>query len=165
MEKKQRIFSSNVCLSGHEGPVYSIKFNSAGNLLASGGHDKNIFLWDIYNKCRNFSVIRGHKNAVLDMKWSNDDTQIITASADKTVGMFDITTEKKTKKFVGHEAVVNSIDVSKRGLEIIASVSDDNTIKLWDSRYKDPIHTFDTDFPVLSVSFNETADRLFTSGN
>ena len=121
-------------------------------------------LWDIYNECRNFSVIKGHKNAILDMKWSNDDSQILTASADKTIGMFDISTERKTKKFTGHEAIVNSIDVSRRGLEMIASVSDDASIKLWDSRYKEAIHTFETDFPVLSVCFNDTADRLYTSG-
>jgi Prp8 binding protein len=78
--------------------------------------------------------------------------------------MFDIGTERKTKKFTGHEAIVNSIDVSKRGLEMIASVSDDCTIKLWDSRYKEAIHSFQTEFPVLSVCFNETSDRLFTSG-
>ena len=161
---QRRLFSPNVKLQGHNAPVYTIDFSSNGSYLASAGHDKKIFIWDIFDECKNTGLLTGHKNAILDIKFSNDDTNIYTCSADKTLGIFDIETEKKVKKFAGHEGIVNSIDKTKRGLEVIASVSDDNSLRIWDTRFKDPIHVFETKYPLLAVCFNETGDRVFTSG-
>jgi Prp8 binding protein len=62
-----------------------MKFNPDGNVIASGSHDKEIFLWYIHGECKNFMVMRGHKNAVLDLHWTTDGSQIISASPDKIV--------------------------------------------------------------------------------
>lgn len=48
-------------------------------------------LWNVYGDCENYNVIEGHKNAVLDVHWTYDSTQIISASADKTIGLWDAT--------------------------------------------------------------------------
>jgi WD40 repeat protein len=48
-------------------------------------------LWDVYGECRNYGVLSGHKNAVLEVQWSYDSQQIVSASADKTVGVWDTT--------------------------------------------------------------------------
>lgn len=37
---------SNLLLSGHTGEVLTVRFNRQSNLLASGGMDKNILIWD-----------------------------------------------------------------------------------------------------------------------
>ncbi|GAA1762978.1 hypothetical protein [Luedemannella helvata] len=34
-------------LTGHGEPVHSVAFHSAGRLLASGGHDRTIRLWEL----------------------------------------------------------------------------------------------------------------------
>jgi WD40 repeat protein len=34
-------------------------------------------------------MLTGHKNAVLEVQWTYDSSQIISASADKTVGVWD----------------------------------------------------------------------------
>lgn len=46
-------------------------------------------LWDVYGECRNFGELRGHKNAVLEVQWTYDSAQVVSASADKTVGVWD----------------------------------------------------------------------------
>lgn len=46
-------------------------------------------LWDVYGECRNYNVLSGHKNAVLEVQWTYDSAQVISASADKTVGVWD----------------------------------------------------------------------------
>lgn len=46
-------------------------------------------LWDVYGECRNYSVLSGHKNAVLEVQWTYDSAQIVSASADKTIGVWD----------------------------------------------------------------------------
>jgi Prp8 binding protein len=46
-------------LTGHAGEVFTMKFNSDGNTVASGSHDKGIFLWRVYGDCENYMVLKG----------------------------------------------------------------------------------------------------------
>ncbi|KAF3660345.1 hypothetical protein FXO38_12188 [Capsicum annuum] len=55
-------------LSGHQSAVYAMKFNPAGTIIASGSHDKEILLWNVHGDCKNFMVLKEHKNAVLDVQ-------------------------------------------------------------------------------------------------
>lgn len=77
--------------------MYSVKFSPDGQLLASASFDKQIcmcriisslksikrsslsfthrfvtVLWRVYGTCENFLVLKGHKNAVLEVAWSAD---------------------------------------------------------------------------------------------
>ena len=54
-------------LSGHSSTVLCSKFSPDGTLLATAGLDKDILIWDIYDNCKNFSQMSGHKNAILDI--------------------------------------------------------------------------------------------------
>merc|ERR1711920_522067 len=53
-------------LSGHSGPVNTIKFSPDGRHLLSGGHDKTILLWEVFGECKNTLTFRGHGNSVLE---------------------------------------------------------------------------------------------------
>lgn len=57
-----------------------------------------------------------------------------------------------------------NITGARRGPELIVSASDDNTIKLWDARKRNPIASFDSGFPVTSVLFNDTAEKIISGG-
>ena len=43
-------------------------------------------LWDVAGESKNYNVLTGHKNAVLEVKWSSSLNTLISCSADKTVG-------------------------------------------------------------------------------
>lgn len=159
-----KLFAPTVLLTGHEGEVFSVKFNSKGTLLASAGFDKQIFLWDVYNKCINTCVLRGHTNAILDLHWSTDGSKIYTASADKTLAAWDVETKKRLKKFIAHTSFVNSCHPARRGLDVVVTGSDDSTAKIWDLRARTHVNSFAHKYPVLSVSFNDTAEKLLTGG-
>lgn len=54
-------------LSGQMSVTYTTRFNPDGNMIAFGSNDKEIFLWNVHKDCKNFMVLRGHKNAALDL--------------------------------------------------------------------------------------------------
>jgi Prp8 binding protein len=47
--------------------VLTFRFDPSGKHCASAGHDKDIFLWEVYGECNNYAVMRGHKQAVLQV--------------------------------------------------------------------------------------------------
>ena len=46
-------------LTGHQGEVFTLQFSPSGGVVASGSHDKQIFLWRTYGECENFMVLKG----------------------------------------------------------------------------------------------------------
>lgn len=60
--------------------------------------------------------------------------QLYTASADKTVQIWDIETNLPLKKLKGHTSYVNCVHPTKRGPDLLASAGDEGTTKIWDLR-------------------------------
>jgi len=70
----------------------------------------------------------GHKGAVLDLHWSRDSRIVFSASADMMLASWDTETGQRLRRHMGHEEIINSLDVSRRGEEILVSGSDDGYI-------------------------------------
>jgi Prp8 binding protein len=115
-----KLYSQNILLSAHKGEIYTGKFSNEGFLFASAGHDKNIMIWETFEQnCRNLTSLQGHTNAILELKWSMDDSKIFSCSADKTINVWDIYEAKRIKKLKGHDSFVNCLDVSRKGPEMV----------------------------------------------
>ncbi|XP_018668441.2 U5 small nuclear ribonucleoprotein 40 kDa protein-like [Ciona intestinalis] len=152
-------------LTGHEGEIYSSKFHPEGNMIASTGFERLIYLWNVYGECDNFHVIKGgHKGAVLDLHFNTDGSNIITASTDKTVGLFDSETGERIKRMKGHNGIVNTCATARRGDPLVASGSDDCTVKIWDTRRKGAIKSIQLTYQITAVSFNDTSESVITGG-
>ena len=124
----------------------------------------NIVLWDIFES-KNYNVLSGHKNAVLEVKWSNHDhNEILSCSADKTVALWDSNRGQRVKKFAEHNGIVNSCSFARDSGAILASGSDDCTAIVWDKRNKTSINTFYQDYPILSVCLSHDGYSLYTGG-
>lgn len=121
-------------------------------------------LWRTYEQCENYGVLSGHKGAVLDLQWSRDSRLIFSASADMTVASWDLESGQRIRRHVGHEEVINCLDISKRGQELLVSGSDDGYIGIWDPRQKDALDFIETDFPVTAVALSEAGNEIFTGG-
>ena len=164
--------SPTVRLTGHKGSVYALQYSPDGAVLCSTSFDKTCLLWShrnddefaIPNPYANFSVLQGHKNAVLDCSWLPDSTRIATASADKTVMLWDSNTGQRLRKWPEHTGIVNAV-AATASEDCIVSASDDATCRLWDARQKRPTNVLETDFPVLAVATAGSSDHsIYTAG-
>jgi Prp8 binding protein len=41
-------------------------------MLASGGFDRKINLWNVYGECENWTTLVGHAGAILDLRFTAD---------------------------------------------------------------------------------------------
>lgn len=169
-------------LSGHSGEIFSAKFDPTGNLIASGGMDRSIsmslfltlrihevvltvtVLWRTYGDCENYGVLTGHRGAILDLQWSRDSEILFSASADMHLASWDLTSGQRIRRYVGHEEVINTLDISRRGEETLISGSDDGTIGIWDPRTKNAVDYIETQFPITAVAISEAGNEIYSGG-
>jgi Prp8 binding protein len=171
-------------LEGHSGEIFATRFDPSGQLIASGSMDRTIcrqsprrtpslvamltcgrtVLWHTYGQCENYGILSGHKGAVLDLHWSRDSRVIFSASADMTVASWDLETGQRIRRHVGHEEVVNCIDVGRRGEEMIVSGSDDGYIGLWDPRQKEAAEFIESQYPITAVALAEAGNEIYSGG-
>lgn len=126
--------------------------------------DRSILLWNTYGQCDNYGTLTGHKGAVLDLQWSRDSRTIYSASADMTLASWDLETGLRIRKHVGHEEVINCLDVSRRGQDLLLSGSDDGCIGVWDPRQKSAVDYIETDFPITAVALAEQGHEIYSGG-
>jgi len=84
----------------------------------------------------------GHIIAVYGCVYSPDGQTILSASGDRTLKLWDITTGECIRTFQGHNNFVKSCVYSPDG-QTVLSASKDNTLKLWDVITGECIHTFE----------------------
>jgi Prp8 binding protein len=151
-------------LTGHEGEIYSGKFSPSGATLATASFDRKIFLWNVFGECENFGVLQGHTGAVLELAYSADGSLLFTAATDKTGGIWDIETGTRRRKLKEHTSIVNSCCSTGRGVQHVVTGSDDGTVKLWDTRHKSSVQTFQNTYQVTAVAFGDNTQQIFSGG-
>ena len=151
-------------LTGHSGEIYCAKFHPSGNLLASAGFERNIFLWTVYGECDNINVMTGHTGAIVQLCFNQSGDNLYTASTDKTVGMFDSMTGQRIKRMKGHTSYVNSVDCARNDKPLVVSGGDDCQIKVWDPRRRQAVTSLNNDYQVTAVQFNEDPTQIITAG-
>jgi WD40 repeat protein len=140
--------------------TYSICFSPDGRLIASGGSDKMVRVWEVATGLCLRTFI-GHREAVNSVSFSPDGTLIASAGADKRVILWNFET-RKTAGVFWHEDGVNAVAFSPDGRYLV-SASEDKTIKLWDRRTRTCVRTLDGHTAgVGEVSFSPDARYILS---
>ncbi|RWS17113.1 phospholipase A-2-activating protein-like protein [Dinothrombium tinctorium] len=125
---------SNKELLGHSGTVCSLTADNKNGLIASGSWDNTAIVW---KDCKSVCTLVGHEAAVWGTAFIVN--ELLTASADKTLKLWDIGTGKCKVTFTGHSDCVRGITVLSE--DQFLSCSNDATVRQW-KKSGEPIATF-----------------------
>ncbi|XP_027187449.1 uncharacterized protein [Cicer arietinum] len=93
---------------------------------------------------------------VYDLCWIKEDTQILTASGDKTVKVWDLQQKDCLGALRGHTDFVQSICSHPTNHDIIVSGSRDKSFRLWDLRCKSNAESGDGEISISVPKFWDT---------
>lgn len=116
-------------LGGHTNTVLAVDYRNDKRLIASGGADKTVRLWDSRRRRLIRSYV-GHTDDVSAVALSPSADIIASGSFDKTVILWSADTDRKLRQLAGHLDRVTDIAFSPGG-GMLASASEDGTVKLW----------------------------------
>ncbi|XP_055694930.1 U5 small nuclear ribonucleoprotein 40 kDa protein [Lutzomyia longipalpis] len=162
--RTSNLFAPIMLLEGHQGDIFTCEFHPEGQIILSSGFDRQILIWKVFDECENIGLMTGHTGSVMEAHFSPDGSNIFTCSTDNTVAIWDVPTCQRIRKLKGHGNFVNSVQGARRGPQILVSGSDDNTIKLWDSRKRYATATLEATYQVTAVGFNDTAEQIVSGG-
>jgi len=146
-----RLYAQRI-LVGHTEKVNAVAVSPNGQIIATGGNDDVIRLWD-FRTGKSLNILAGHESHVNGIAFSKDGTRIASASSDRTVRLWDTNTGKELHALIGHSNVVTKVYFSPSE-ESLLSVGDDKTIKIWDVKTGNELNTLTLDTFVDVAAFS-----------
>jgi serine/threonine protein kinase len=121
--------SKPVMVSGHVGDVDSLCVNPEGTLLASGGQDGLINLWDL-NTYQRLVQYSGHNRPVLQLQFSQDSKLLLSASGDYTTRIWELQSGLELRRYRERAAIVYSASFTCNP-DIIVTASADKKLRFY----------------------------------
>jgi WD40 repeat protein/serine/threonine protein kinase len=152
-------------LSLSRGGGFGVAFNPDGKRLATGTSivrppASYIAIWDAQTGERLLTTSEGHSNQIRGIAFSPDGKRLVSASADKTIKLWDAETGQILHTLEGHTEAVFGVAYCSNGKRV-ASASSDKTVKLWDPLSGTEIRTLRGHTAVvLGVAFSPDGKRL-----
>ncbi|XP_067646585.1 WD repeat-containing protein 26 homolog [Eurosta solidaginis] len=114
-------------------PIMTFTVNSADRLALLNISSQGLHLWDLEDKClvRRFQGIRQSKFAIHSCFGGVNESFVASGSEDKLVVIWHIRREEPLGKLAGHTKTVNCVSWNPVYPSLLASASDDATVRIW----------------------------------
>lgn len=121
----------------HEGGIWGMALAPNDNLLATGGKDSHVYVFDLGMRTRLLDL--KHPGEVNGLAFTPDSRHLATGCTDSGIRIFDVKTGEQVALVTGHErGTVTDLQFTSDG-KLLASAGIDGTVRLWDmSDLKNP---------------------------
>ena len=114
--------------------VRALAFSSDGKMLASGGEDKSIQLWNTETHAK-YTTFGEHKEWITAIAFSTDGETVASGDASKVIKLWDVSARRKRVTLIKHTSPINALTFAPEGTPLygscLASGSADGTIRFW----------------------------------
>jgi serine/threonine protein kinase len=112
-------------LDSHNGSVRTVKFSPDGKILASGGDDRRIRLWNT-DTGKIIYTFDGHLESVTAIQFMPNSKILISTGADLTIRFWDLESKQLLKTIEAHDLKIHALAISRDGQTIVSGGSDCN---------------------------------------
>lgn len=145
--------------AGHWRAVEVLQTSSDGKLLASGGQDGRVKLWQMKSG-KLVHTLKAHRLLVSGLAFSPDGHSLASASWDGTIRIWDVRRGRQQEVLTGHNEQIRSLAFSADG-KFLASGGNDKTVRLWDAESGEEIKQLATGIPrVEALAFSPDGETL-----
>jgi WD40 repeat protein len=161
--KRLHLASGNVRgeLHGHQGVVLNIALSADGCLLASGGEDGVIKIWDMQTDLC-VMTLEGHQGWIGALAFdpaSNQNYRVASGSSDHTIRIWDVQSGHTMQTLEGHTNGLLALVFSPDG-QTLASSSLDQTIRLWDAQTEEALAVWRHTAATWTLAFSPDGQTL-----
>ncbi|XP_078522147.1 autophagy-related protein 16-1 isoform X1 [Lissotriton helveticus] len=125
----------------HDGEVNAVRFSPSSRLLATGGMDRRVKLWEVVrDKCEMKGALTGSNAGITSIEFDSSGHHLLAASNDFASRIWTVEDLRLRHTLTGHSGKVLSAKFLLDNTHIVSG-SHDRTLKLWDLRSKVCIKT------------------------
>ncbi len=154
-------------LQGHSRMTWAIAFSPDSTMLASGGYDSMVKLWEIQREQepggRCLKTFSGHDKWVRSIAFSADGMLLASTGDDETIRIWDIQEGTCLRVLRGHNGIIWSVALSPDG-NLLVTGGDDETVRVWNTHTGTCLNVLhEHTGMVMTVAFHP-AGHMFASG-